>query len=36
MLVSRTGATNVVATFLTGSSIGSVSELYSGEPISGP
>ena len=36
MLASRTGATNVVATFFTGSRIGRVSELYSGEPNSGP
>jgi hypothetical protein len=36
MLVSRTGATKVVARFFTGSRIGSVSELYSGEPITGP
>jgi hypothetical protein len=32
MSASRTGALKVVAVFLTGSSIGSTSELYSGDP----
>jgi hypothetical protein len=36
MLASLTGALNVVATFFTGSRIGRTSELYSGDPTSGP
>src|SRR5205809_7542946 len=33
---SLTGARKVVAMFFTGSSIGKMSELYSGDPMSGP
>jgi hypothetical protein len=33
---SRTGALKVVAVYLTGSRIGSATELYSGEPMIGP
>jgi hypothetical protein len=33
---SRTGAGNTVATFFTGSRIGMLSELYSGDPYTGP
>ena len=36
MCGSRTGALKTVATFFTGSRIGMSSELYSGDPYSGP